>query len=50
MTVTIRNVPDAIIEKLRDRALRNRRSLEEELLHILTEAAFEIVAEVQARR
>ena len=39
MTIlSIRNVPDAVVERLRARAQRNARSLQAELLAIVTEA------------
>lgn len=37
--LSIKKVPDAVAEKLRDRATRNHRSLQGELLAILEEAA-----------
>ena len=39
VNLSIKNVPDALAERLRERAERNRRSLQGELLVILEEAA-----------
>ncbi|MBN8480323.1 MAG: hypothetical protein J0L88_01900 [Xanthomonadales bacterium] len=39
VTLTIKNVPDAVAEDLRGRAQANRRSLQQELLLIAEEAA-----------
>jgi plasmid stability protein len=38
VTLTIKQVPDELAERLRERAARNRRSLQRELLLILEEA------------
>lgn len=38
VSLSIKNVPDDLAERLRDRAKRNRRSLQGELLTILGEA------------
>ena len=37
--VSVKNVPDAVIEKLRERAKRHHRSLQGELMAILEEAS-----------
>jgi plasmid stability protein len=39
VNLSIKNVPDGLADRLRDRAERNRRSLQKELLVILEEAA-----------
>ncbi len=39
VNLSIKNVPDDVAEKLRERAKQNRRSLQGELLCILEEAA-----------
>jgi antitoxin FitA len=39
VTLSIKNVPDHIVEPLRERAKRNHRSLQGELMAILDEAA-----------
>ena len=39
VNLSIKNVPDDLAERLRERAERNRRSLQGELLMILEEAA-----------
>ncbi|HZK98708.1 MAG TPA: Arc family DNA-binding protein [Caulobacteraceae bacterium] len=41
MNLTIRNVPKDVVERLRARAARNQRSLQEELLGIIETAARE---------
>ena len=38
MNISIKNAPDALVEKLKARAARNHRSLQGELLTILEEA------------
>ena len=38
-TVTVRNLDEAVVEALKERARANNRSLEGELRHILTAAA-----------
>ena len=38
-TLTLRNVPDPILRALRDRARRNRRSMQKEIMSILVESA-----------
>jgi antitoxin FitA len=47
-SLSIKNVPDHIVERLRARAARNRRSLQGELLDLVERAADEIPA-VSAR-
>lgn len=55
MNLSIKNVPDRVVERLRSRAERNHRSLQGELLAIVGEAvaegrkatASEILAEVR---
>jgi plasmid stability protein len=39
VNISIKNVPEALAQRLRDRAEKNRRSLQRELLVILEEAA-----------
>ncbi len=39
VNLSIKNVPDGLAERLRERARRNRRSLQKELLVILEDAA-----------
>jgi plasmid stability protein len=39
VNLSVKNVPDALAQRLRDRAERNRRSLQRELLSILEAAA-----------
>ncbi len=39
VTLSIKNVPDDVARALRDRAVMNQRTLQEELLQILKEAA-----------
>lgn len=39
VNLTVKNVPDDVVRGLRNRALANQRSLQQELLHILKEAA-----------
>lgn len=54
-SLSIKNVPDAVVKRLRDRAARRRRSLQGELLAIIEEAVqldrlstpADIVAEVR---
>jgi plasmid stability protein len=48
VSLSIKNVPQPVVERLRDRAARNRRSLQGELLAIIEEAAEELPA-VSAR-
>lgn len=38
VNLSIKNVPDHLVEKLRERALRHHRSLQKELVAILEEA------------
>ena len=38
-TLTVRNVPDAVVRSLRDRAERGRRSMQKEIVSILSSAA-----------
>ena len=40
ISLSIKNVPDTLAEQLRDRAKRNHRSLQGELIHILETAAY----------
>jgi len=44
VSLSIKNVPDDVLEGLRDRAKRNRRSLQGELLDIVERAANEAPA------
>ena len=44
VSLSIKNVPDEVVEKLRLRAQRNRRSLQGELLEVIEKAAGEIPA------
>lgn len=41
MSLSIKNVPDAVVERLRERAERNKRSLQCELLDVIERAAEE---------
>jgi plasmid stability protein len=41
VSLSIKNVPDEVVEKLRVRAQRNRRSLQGELLEVIEKAADE---------
>ena len=41
-SLSIKNVPDAVVERLRARAARNRRSLQGELLNLIERAADEL--------
>jgi plasmid stability protein len=41
-SLSIKNVPDAVVERLRARAARNRRSLQGELLDLIERAADEV--------
>ena len=36
-TITVRNIPDEVIEMIKSRARRNKRSMEQEVRSILTE-------------
>ena len=42
VSLSIKNVPDAIVDRLRERAKRNRRSLQGELLDVVERAAQEL--------
>jgi plasmid stability protein len=42
VSLSIKNVPDEVIERLRARAARNRRSLQGELLDLIERAADEV--------
>ena len=48
LSLSIKNVPDELAQRLRERAERNRRSLQRELLVILEEAASPRVAPREA--
>lgn len=39
VSLSIKNVPDEVVERLRERAKRNRRSLQGELLDVIERAA-----------
>jgi plasmid stability protein len=41
-SLSIKNVPDDVLERLRARAVRNRRSLQGELLDLIVRAADEV--------
>jgi antitoxin FitA len=41
-SLSIKNVPDEVVERLRARAVRNRRSLQGELLDLVERAADEV--------
>ena len=41
VTLSIKNAPDEVVQKLRERAARNHRSLQGELLAIIEKAAME---------
>ena len=38
-TITVRNIPDEVVEMIKSRARRNKRSMEQEVRTILTEVA-----------
>jgi plasmid stability protein len=40
-TLTLRNVPDQVVERLRERAVRNQRSMQAELLAIVRAATLD---------
>jgi plasmid stability protein len=40
-TLTVRSVPDSVLQVLRARARRNRRSMQKEIISILAEAAID---------
>lgn len=42
VSLSIKNVPDDVVERLRARAARNRRSLQGELLDLIERAAHEV--------
>jgi antitoxin FitA len=42
VSLSIKNVPASVVERLRDRAARNRRSLQGELLAIIEDAAHDV--------
>jgi antitoxin FitA len=42
ISLSIKNVPDDVVERLRQRAARNRRSLQGELLDLVERAANEV--------
>ena len=44
LSLSIKNVPDHVVERLRARAVRNRRSLQGELLDLIERAADELPA------
>lgn len=48
VNLSIKDVPDAVAEKLRARAARNHRSLQGELMSIVEQAAAEVPAEPAA--
>ncbi len=48
--LSIKNVPEAIVQKLRDRAARNHRSLQGELMVLVCEAADQPVGAVERPR
>jgi plasmid stability protein len=41
VSLSIKNVPEAVVDRLRERAKRNRRSLQGELLDVVERAALE---------
>ncbi len=45
-TLTLRNVPDRVLRKLRGRARRNRRSMQKEIMSILEEASIDRASQV----
>ena len=47
-TITVRNVPDAVVRRLKARAERNRRSLNGEVVTLLEEAALAPSQDVEA--
>jgi plasmid stability protein len=42
VSLSIKNVPERVVKRLRDRAARNRRSLQGELLDLIERAADEV--------
>jgi plasmid stability protein len=46
-TITVRNVPDAVVRRLKARAERNRRSLSGEVVSLLEEATLEAPENVE---
>ncbi|UCF99864.1 MAG: Arc family DNA-binding protein [Spirochaetaceae bacterium] len=40
-TITVRNLPDEVIEMIKNRAARNKRSMEQEVRLILSEAVYD---------
>jgi len=42
VSLSIKNVPEAVVDRLRERAKRNRRSLQGELLDVVERAAQEL--------
>ncbi len=52
-SVTLKNIPDPLLERLRERAASDRRSLTQEVLHLLEEAlarpARSVASEDEAR-
>ena len=42
VSLSIKNVPDRVVKRLRERAARNRRSLQGELLDLIERAADEV--------
>ena len=49
-TVTLRNVPATVLHTLRDRARRNRRSMQKEIMSILEEASLDRASLAQQLR
>ena len=49
-TITLRNVPAGVLSTLRDRARRNRRSMQKEIMSILEEAALDRASLAQQLR
>ena len=50
VNLSIKDVPEDVAERLRQRAARNHRSLQGELMAIVEQAAFEPLAAAAARR
>lgn len=49
-TITIRNVPEGLAASLKDRARRNRRSMQQEILSLLEAAALDRQAALERIR
>ena len=47
-TLTIKNIPDAVVRRLKAQAARNRRSLNFEVIHLLETATHAVPIDVEA--